>query len=56
MAKAAVACGADGLLVEVHPDPKAALSDGHQSLDLPSLGRLMKALRPFVQVAGRRMS
>ncbi len=56
MAKAAVACGADGLLVEVHPDPKSALSDGHQSLDLPSFGRLMKALRPFVQVAGRRMS
>jgi 3-deoxy-7-phosphoheptulonate synthase len=55
MAKAAVACGADGLIVEVHPDPAAALSDGRQSLDLASFARLMKALRPFVQAAGRRM-
>jgi 3-deoxy-7-phosphoheptulonate synthase len=55
MARAAVACGADGLLVEVHPDPKEALSDGHQSLDPRQFAQLMKGLRPFVEAAGRRM-
>jgi 3-deoxy-7-phosphoheptulonate synthase len=55
MAKAAVACGADGLLVEVHPNPKEALSDGHQSLDPKEFTHLMKSIRPFVQAAGRRM-
>ncbi|HSB73019.1 MAG TPA: 3-deoxy-7-phosphoheptulonate synthase [Candidatus Methylomirabilis sp.] len=55
MAKAAVACGADGLLVEVHPNPTEALSDGRQSLDLRQFAQLMRGLRPFVQAAGRRM-
>jgi len=55
MAKAAVACGADGLLVEVHHNPKEALSDGHQSLDPREFARLMKGLRPYVAAAGRRM-
>ncbi len=41
LAKAAVACGADGLMVEVHPDPSRALSDGKQSLDLEGFRRLM---------------
>lgn len=55
MAKAAVACGADGLLVEVHHNPKEALSDGHQSLDPRGFAQLMKGLRPYVAAAGRRM-
>ena len=55
MAKAAVACGADGLLVEVHCNPKEALSDGHQSLDLRQFAGLMRGLHPFVEAAGRRM-
>jgi 3-deoxy-7-phosphoheptulonate synthase len=55
MAKAAVACGADGLLVEVHHNPKDALSDGQQSLAPLEFARLMKELRPFVAAAGRRM-
>ena len=55
MAKAAVACGADGLLVEVHHNPKEALSDGHQSLDPRQFAALMKGLRPFVKATGRRM-
>jgi 3-deoxy-7-phosphoheptulonate synthase len=41
LALAAVAAGADGLMVEVHPDPDRARSDGDQSLDLASFGRLM---------------
>lgn len=53
MAKAAAACGADGLMIEVHHDPKVALSDGHQSLYPDQFARLMQELRPFVEAAGR---
>lgn len=55
MAKAAVACGADGLLIEVHFNPKEALSDGQQSLYPEQFSRLMKELGPFVKAAGREM-
>ncbi len=55
MAKAAVACGADGLLIEVHIDPKTALSDGQQSLYPEQFVQLMKELRPFVEATGRKM-
>jgi len=55
MAKAAVACGADGLLIEVHINPKVALSDGQQSLYPEQFAQLMKELRPFVEAAGRKM-
>ena len=44
MSKAAVACGADGLIIEVHPCPERALSDGPQSLDLPGFRELMEEL------------
>ena len=53
MAKAAAACGADGLLVEVHCSPKDALSDGAQSLDPAQFAALMKAIAPFVHAAGK---
>ncbi|MDD5094574.1 MAG: 3-deoxy-7-phosphoheptulonate synthase [Dehalococcoidia bacterium] len=55
MAKAAVACGADGLLIEVHVNPSEALSDGQQSLYPEQFSRLMKELRPFVAAAGREL-
>jgi 3-deoxy-7-phosphoheptulonate synthase len=55
MAKAAVACGADGLLIEVHVNPREALSDGQQSLYPDQFSRLMKELRPFVKAAGREL-
>jgi len=45
MALAAAAVGADGLLIEVHPDPPRALSDGDQSLSFPEFGALMDELR-----------
>jgi 3-deoxy-7-phosphoheptulonate synthase len=45
MCRAALAAGADGLIVEVHPDPAHALSDGMQSLDFPSFTRLMEGMR-----------
>ncbi len=55
MAKAAVACGADGLLIEVHIDPKQALSDGQQSLYPDQFVRLMADLKPFVEAVGRQL-
>ena len=55
MAKAAAACGADGLLVEVHFDPEHALSDGRQSLDTRQFAVLMRELEPFVAAAGKRL-
>ena len=45
MARAALAAGADGLLIEVHPDPDRALSDGAQSLDFPSFEELLARVR-----------
>jgi 3-deoxy-7-phosphoheptulonate synthase len=47
MCLAALAAGADGLLIEVHPDPARALSDGAQSLDLPAFAKLYASLRPI---------
>jgi 3-deoxy-7-phosphoheptulonate synthase len=52
---AAVAAGADGLMVEVHPRPDEALSDGEQSLDFLQFRGFMDALRPFVAAAGRSL-
>ncbi|MHB1329708.1 MAG: 3-deoxy-7-phosphoheptulonate synthase [Gemmatimonadales bacterium] len=53
MAKAAIACGADGLLIEVHHDPQVALSDGKQSLYPEQFAALMRELGPFARAAGR---
>jgi 3-deoxy-7-phosphoheptulonate synthase len=55
MAAAAAACGADGLLVEVHCQPEQALSDGRQSLDPEQFTRLMRNLGPFVTAAGKSL-
>jgi len=55
VSKAAIAAGADGLLIEVHPNPEQALSDGFQSLRPDKFARLVKELKPFVQAAGRKM-
>jgi len=56
MAKAAVAGGADGLLVEVHPTPDRALSDGAQSLYPDQFDRLMKEVRLIAEAIGRRVA
>lgn len=53
MSKAAAACGADGIIVEVHNNPKVALSDGKQSLFPHEFKNLIKELKPFVEAAGR---
>ena len=55
MAKAAIAAGADGLMIEVHPDPENAVSDGAQSLTLEQFDQLMKELRPVAAAVGREL-
>ncbi len=53
MALAALAAGADGLLIEVHPDPDHALSDGAQTLDLGRFERLISQLKALAEPLGR---
>jgi len=55
LAKAAIAAGADGLIIEVHNDPKHALSDGQQSLTPDQFTALMERLRPVAEAVGRTL-
>lgn len=55
MAKAAIAAGADGLMIEVHPNPEEALSDGEQSLKPDQLHQLMKELKAIAEAVGREI-
>lgn len=50
LSRAAVAVGADGLMVEVHPKPESAWSDGPQSLTFAEFDKLMKSLKPYVEI------
>jgi 3-deoxy-7-phosphoheptulonate synthase len=56
LAFAAIAAGADGLIVEVHPTPESALSDGDQSLTFGAFSDLMQRLVPFAEAAGRSLA
>jgi 3-deoxy-7-phosphoheptulonate synthase len=56
MARAAVAAGADGIMVEVHPNPDAAMSDGAQSLFPEQFAQLMREVRVIAEVIGRRIA
>jgi 3-deoxy-7-phosphoheptulonate synthase len=55
MARAAIAAGADGLIVEIHPDPQNAMSDGPQSLTLPMFADLMVQVRRVAQAVDRSL-
>ncbi len=55
MAIAAVAAGADGLIVEVHPDPQNAASDGYQTLDFEMFAQMMKKCQSVAAALGRKM-
>jgi 3-deoxy-7-phosphoheptulonate synthase len=55
MCSAAIACGCDGLLLEVHPDPSKALSDGAQSLTPAAFSEIMTACRKVAEAVGRRL-
>jgi len=56
MAAAAVAVGADGLMLEVHPDPEKALSDGYQSLNLDQFAETMQLCRKVADAVGKVVS
>ena len=55
MSKAAVACGADGLMIEVHTDPEAAFSDGAQSLLPDQFAVLTKELKKYLKLEGKKL-
>jgi 3-deoxy-7-phosphoheptulonate synthase len=55
MAAASVAAGADGLIMEVHPDPKSAASDGGQTLDFAAFERTMRVCRRVAEAVGRTL-
>lgn len=55
LALASIAAGADGIMVEVHPAPEAALSDGDQSLTVEMFGELMRAAEPVARAVGRTL-
>ena len=56
MARAAVAAGCDGLIIEVHPNPEVALSDGDQSLKPKNFAKLMKDLDAIAKIMGRKIN
>jgi 3-deoxy-7-phosphoheptulonate synthase len=56
MAKAAVACGADGLIIECHPDPEKSVSDARQALSLEEMVHLVNSLKPIAAAVGRSIS
>jgi 3-deoxy-7-phosphoheptulonate synthase len=55
MAAAAIAAGADGLVIEVHPDPETALSDGYQSLNFEEFEGLMELCRRVAEAVGKQL-
>ena len=56
IARAAIAAGADGLIVEVHPDPKNAVSDGKQSLKPEVFAQMVKQVKAIAEIMGRRIA
>jgi 3-deoxy-7-phosphoheptulonate synthase len=56
LAMAAIAAGADGLIVEVHPDPSKARSDGDQSLTPAAFATMMSGVHRIVEAVGRTMA
>jgi 3-deoxy-7-phosphoheptulonate synthase len=56
MARASVAAGADGVMIEVHPEPDRALSDGDQSLYPDQFTELMRQIRVIAEAIGRRVA
>ena len=55
LAKAGIACGADGLMIEVHNDPAHALSDGPQSLNFEQFDSVMEHIKPYISLSGRSL-
>lgn len=56
MARAAIACGADGLIIECHPEPEKSVSDARQALSLEDMVHLVNSLKPVATAVGRSIS
>ena len=56
MAKSAIVAGADGIMIEVHPNPKASLSDGAQTLNFENFNQLLKEMNAIANVIGREIN
>ena len=56
LAKAAIAAGADGLMIEMHPDPDKAWSDGAQSLTFEQFETCMEELKPLIKLMGKTLN
>ncbi len=55
LARAAIACGADGLIIECHPEPEKSVSDARQALSLDDMVELVRTLRPIAEAVNRRI-
>jgi 3-deoxy-7-phosphoheptulonate synthase len=55
LAQGAIACGADGLMIECHPQPEESISDARQALSLPDMVALVQRLRPIAAAVGRNI-
>jgi len=55
MCRAAIAAGADGLLIEAHTNPEEAASDADQTISIEQLSELIKELKPIAQAVGREV-
>jgi 3-deoxy-7-phosphoheptulonate synthase len=55
LSRAAIACGADGLIIECHPEPEQSVSDARQALSLEEMAALVQSLKPIAEAVGRKM-
>jgi 3-deoxy-7-phosphoheptulonate synthase len=55
LARAAIACGADGLIIECHPEPEKSVSDARQALSLEDMLALTRSLQPIAEAVGRKL-
>ncbi len=55
MSKAAIACGADGICIEVHPNPEKALSDAQQQITPARFAEMLESLKPIIQAVGKTL-
>jgi 3-deoxy-7-phosphoheptulonate synthase len=56
LARGAIACGADGLIIECHPEPAKSVSDARQALSLEAMVALVHSLKPVAEAVGRQMA
>jgi len=55
LSRAAIACGADGLIIESHPEPDKSVSDAQQALSIEAMTQLVRSIKPIAEAVGRKM-